>query len=175
MSREFEHRSGIWLTEKNQMFSKDGANRLKWLISQTPRPSEWLFPGGTITINLFEAASYCFVNGQFLGAMVMGLSYIEQTLTGIFTAAGRKELENAGVELLAREAMSLAIFNQKDFEIVKEASKKRNAKFIKRKLTGPENDEFPTIGEDEQESAVYEEDGRKVMSVVIHLLDKKLA
>ena len=105
--------------------------------------------------------------------MVMGLSYIEQTLAGIFATAGRKKLEDAGVEFLAREAMSLAILDQKDFDIIKEASKKRNAKFVRRGIADPKNNGFRTVGEDEQESAVYEEDGRKVMSVVIHLLDKK--
>lgn len=147
---------------------------MEWLVSQTPRSSHWVFPGGTVTINLFEAASYCFVNGQFLGAMVMGLSYIEHTLAGLFAAAGRKELENAGVEVLAREAMSLALLKQKDFDIIKEATKKRDAKLSLRRSVGGQADENSVIEEDAQESAVYEEDGRQVMSVVIRLLDKKM-
>ena len=108
MSSDIDRKSGNWLSDTNKVFSKKGANRLEWLVSQTPRSSHWVFPGGSVTINLFEAASYCFVNGQFLGTMVMGLSYIEHTLAGLFAAAGRKELENAGVEVLAREAMGLS-------------------------------------------------------------------
>ena len=119
MSSENDKKTGNWLSDSNQIFSKKGANRLEWLVNQTPRSSHWVFPGGTVTINLFEAASYCFVNGQFLGAMVMGLSYIEHTLAGLFLAAGRKELENAGVELLAREALSLALLKQKDLILSK--------------------------------------------------------
>jgi len=37
-----------------------------------------------------------------------------------------------------------------------------------------ENAENPIIEENEEESAVYEEDGRRVMSVVVRLLDKKM-
>lgn len=162
------------MSDTNKVFSKNGANRLEWLVSQTPRSSHWVFPGGSVTINLFEAASYCFVNGQFLGAMVMGLSYIEHTLSGLFAAAGRKELENAGVEVLAREAMLLSLLKQKEFDIVKEATKKRDAKFAMRRSVGLQNNENPIIEENEEESAVYEEDGRKVMSVVVRLLDKKM-
>jgi hypothetical protein len=175
MVSEFNQRSGVVLTDNKQIFSRKGSNRLEWLVSQTPRSSHWVFPGGTVTINLFEAASYCFVNGQFLGAMVMGLSYIEHTLVSLFTAAGRKDLENAGVEVLAREATSLGLLKQNDFDIIKEATKKRNAKFVMQKTIGPQNDENPTIiDENEQDSTVYEEDGRKIMSVVIQLLDKKM-
>lgn len=174
MGSTIDRRSGNWLNSRNIVFSKNGANRLEWLVNQTPRSSHWVFPGGSVTINLFEAASYCFVNGQFLGAMVMGLSYIEHTLAGLFAAAGRKELENSGVEVLAREAAVLALLKQKDFDIVKEATKKRNAKFTMRRSVGFQNSENPIIEENEEESAVYEEDGRKVMSVVIRLLDKKM-
>ena len=174
MGTDLERESGNWLSDTNQLFSKKGANRLEWLVNQTPRSSHWVFPGGTVTINLFEAASYCFVNGQFLATMVLGLSYIEHTLAGLFVAAGRREMENAGVEVLAREATSLALLKQKDFDIIKEAAMKRDAKFPMRRSVGLEAAENQTIDEDEQESAVYEEDGRKVMQVVIRLLDKKM-
>jgi hypothetical protein len=174
MSTDLERKSGNWLSATNKVFSEKGSNRLEWLVSQTPRSSHWVFPGGTVTINLFEAASYCFVNGQFLGAMVMGLSYIEHTLASLFAAAGRKELENSEVEVLAREAMSLALLKQKDFDIIKDATKKRNAKFASRRFVGMQNAENPMVEEDERDSAIYEEDGRKVMSVVIRLLDKKM-
>jgi hypothetical protein len=174
MGTNIERKSGNWLSNTNQLFSEKGANRLEWLVNQAPRSSHWVFPGGTVTINLFEAASYCFVNGQFLAAMVMGLSYIEHTLAGLFAAAGRKELENASVEVLAREAMSLALLKQNDFDIIKEASKKKDAKFAMRRSIGLQTSDNPIIDEDEQESAIYEEDGRKVMSVVIRLLDKKM-
>jgi hypothetical protein len=174
MGSDLDRKSGKWLSDTNQVFSKKGANRLEWLVNQTPRSTHWVFPGGSVTINLFEAASYCFVNGQFLGAMVMGLSYIEHTLAGLFFAAGRKELENAGVEVLAREALSLSLLKQKDFDIIKEAAQKRDAKLSMRRSVNQESNQNPMIDEDEQDSAVYEEDGRKVMSVVIRLLDKKM-
>jgi hypothetical protein len=174
MTSDYDSKSGNWLSNTNQLFSKKGANRLEWLMSQTPRSTHWVFPGGTVTINLFEAASYCFVNGQFLGAMVMGLSYIEHTLAGLFEAAGRKELENAGVEVLAQEAMSLSLLKQKEFDIIKEAARKRDAKLSARRSVGERGLSQPMIDEDEKESAIYEEDGRKVMYVVTRLLDKKM-
>jgi hypothetical protein len=174
MASESERKTGNWLSNTNQIFSKKGANRLEWLMSQTPRASHWVFPGGAVTINLFEAASYCFVNGQFLGAMVMGLSYIEHTLAGLFVAAGRKELENARAEVLAREAMMLSILKQGDFDIIKEAAHKRDAKLRMRRIVESVSSEDSVIEENERDSAVYEEDGRKIMSVVIRLLDKKM-
>ena len=174
MRNEVNRKSGSWLTDKNKLFSKKGSNRLEWLVNQTPQSSHWVFPGGTVTINLFEAASYCFVNGQFLGAMVMGLSYIEHTLAGLFSAAGRKELENAGLEVLASEAMSLALLKQKEFDIIKEATKKRDAKFASRRFVDLQNVDNTIVEEDKEVSAVYEEDGRKVMTVVVRLLDKKI-
>jgi len=174
MTSEFDRKTGSWLSATNQVFSKKGANRLEWLMSQTPRSSHWVFPGGSITINLFEAATYCFVNGQFLGAMVMGLSYIEHTLAGLFAAAGRRELENSGVEVLAKEAMALSLLKQKDFDIIKEAAQKRDAKLSLGRSVGNVSRGQPMIQEDEKDSIIYEEDGRKVMSVVIRLLDKKM-
>jgi hypothetical protein len=78
------------------------------------------------------------------------------------------------VEVLAMEALSLSLLKQNDFDIIKEAALKRDAKLSMGRSVGKVAQGQPMIQEDARESAIYEEDGRRVMSVVIRLLDKKM-
>ena len=73
-----------WLTREDSACREDRLARLDWLVRKMPDVDYLTFPGGLISKHLFEEARYCFVYGQFLAVIVLGLSYIEHTLAALF-------------------------------------------------------------------------------------------
>ena len=93
-----------WLLNEDTVCREDRLARLTWLASMLP-PADYLtFPGGSMAKLLFEEMRYCFAYGQFLATITLGFAYIERTLAAKFFAAGRADLERAGIMKLLQEA-----------------------------------------------------------------------
>ena len=93
-----------WLRNEDNLCFEDRLSRLRWLVEHSPKKEYWTFPGGLLAESLFEEARYCFVYGQFLAANLLGLVYIERTLSALFYGAGRNDLESASLSKLLKEA-----------------------------------------------------------------------
>ena len=72
-----------WLTREDKACYPDRLARLHWLSGMAPKSEFWSFPGGLVAKYLFEEARYCFVYGQFLATIVLGIAYIERTLAAL--------------------------------------------------------------------------------------------
>jgi len=75
---------------------------------------------------LFEETRYCFAYGQFLAAIVLGLSYIEHTVAAMFYAMGRDDLQKSSVTELLREAVRDGWIERTEFKALERARKLRN-------------------------------------------------
>ncbi|MGP9666474.1 hypothetical protein ACT3TY_17895 [Halomonas sp. AOP22-C1-8] len=64
------------------------ANRLMWVSQYEERPSAYM--GRLETIELFENARVSFINGNFIASVLVGVSYIEQTLVEELETLGKK-------------------------------------------------------------------------------------
>lgn len=84
------------------------------------------FPGGWMAKHLFEEARYCFVYGQFLAAIVLGMAYSEHTLAALLYGGGRSDLERANISALLREAVRLAWLSEAEFKNLDHARALRN-------------------------------------------------
>ena len=62
-----------WLVREDRVYFADRAARLGWTAEIIPKAEYLTFPGGLISKHLFEEARYCFVYGQFLAVIVLGL------------------------------------------------------------------------------------------------------
>jgi hypothetical protein len=77
-----------WLSREDKIAYEDRLARLEWAARNMPPVDHLLFRGGLISKYLFEEARYCFVYGQFLATVILGMAFIEHTLAGSAQAFG---------------------------------------------------------------------------------------
>jgi hypothetical protein len=70
---------------------------------------------------------YCFVYGQFLAAILLGLAYIERIIAASFYGAGRNDLERANISTLLRETLASGMITPDEFAHIDHARETRNA------------------------------------------------
>lgn len=164
-----------WLTREDGICRKDRLARLEWLANKLPDAEYWTFSGGLISKYLFEETRYCFVYGQFLATIVIGLSYIEHTLASLFYAIGRDDLERANISTLLREALNCGWMNQIEFDNLQRARETRNPITHFRRPGHDETIEYRAVTENELPYIIIEEDARHVVETVLHLLGRNTA
>ena len=164
-----------WLTREDTVCRQDRLARLHWLADKAPDAEYWTFPGGPMLKYLFEETRYCFVYGQFLSTIVLGLSYIEHTLASLFYASGRNDLERSSISVLLKEALSCDWINQTEFYNLEHAREIRNPVTHFRRPGHDETIEYRAVNENELPYTIIEEDARNVMETVLHLLGKNAA
>ncbi len=164
-----------WLTREERVCRHDRLKRLDWLTTRAPDAEYLMFWGGQMSRYLFEEARYCFVYGQFLATIVMGLSFIEHTLAGLFYASGRNDLERAGISTLLQEALKNGWIDQIEFANLQRAREVRNPITHFRRPGHSETIGYRTVMQNESPYIIIEEDARHVMETVLHLLGKNAA
>ena len=164
-----------WLQNEDTACRSDRLARLNWLASKTPNADIWIFPGGLMSKYLFEEARYCFVYGQFLATIVLGLSYIEHTLAGLFYASGQDRLERASISKLLQEALRREWIDQTEFTNLEHARKVRNPVTHFRKPGHNDTVEYRSVSMNERPYSLLEDDARHVMKTALRLLGKEAA
>ena len=165
---EFE----TWLKNEDKANFDDRLKHLRWLAANAPQNNIWRFHRGLITKHLFEEARYCFVYGQYLATIMLGLSFIEHTLAAKFYASGRNDLERASVSRLLDEALKSAWISDEEFNNLDHARKVRNPIVHFRTPGGEETLEYQAVLENEHPYSLLENDALNVMEIVFHLLGK---
>ena len=134
---------------------------------------------------LFEEARYCFVYGQFLATIVLSLAFIEQTLAALFYMVGRNDLERAGAKRLVIEALKYNWLTQDECDYLDELRQIRNPIMHHRKLGIQPGEEVKSgwwreriesraIMENQLPHEILEQDARKALEIVFHLLGTSL-
>ena len=118
--------SAEWLHREDRVCHEERLARLQWLASAYPSCSYVAFHGGAMSKYLCEEMRYCFVYGQFLATVMLGLAYIEQTLAGKLFGAGRDDMARAGMASLLREAEQASILTEDEVGEINRIRKARN-------------------------------------------------
>ncbi len=161
-----------WLSQEGKLLHKDRISRLKWLIDESPSANYWIFPAGTISAYLFEEARYCYVYGQDLAAILLGISYIEHTLASLFYASGRNDLKRANFELLLKEALKAKYIDSEEYEQLDKVRKIRNPVSHFRTPGHRESIEFKMVNQEKYPYDIIREEARQVLKVVFKILNK---
>lgn len=164
--------SSKWLSKEDSVCFDDRLSRLSWLAEKSPPADNWLFPGGLMARSLFEEARYCFVYGQFLATTLLGLAYIERTLSALFYAAGRNDLKRANLSQLLNEAHTHGLIGCTEFGDLERIRRKRNSYAHFRKPGHKEGIEFRSVAEDETPYNIIERDATDVIVAVLDLVAK---
>ena len=162
-----------WLENEDRTGREDRLSRLDWLAGLMREGNYLTFPGGWIAKHLFEEGRYCFVYGQFLAAIVLGMAYVEHTLAALLYGAGRSDLERANISVLLREAANLGWLSDSEFQGLDHARALRNPVAHFRQPLSRDIAEHRSVTVNEPPYSILEEDARHVMQVVFRLLGRQ--
>ena len=115
-----------WLRDEDSKCYEDRLFRLKFLAERTPTEGYWSFDG-LAGKYLFEEARYCFVYGQFLATILLGIAYLETALAASFYASGRNDLQRAPFSELLNEALSDGLISVGEYQEMNRVRNERNA------------------------------------------------
>ena len=161
-----------WLNNEDKVEREARLERLRWLASLMPNVEWMLYGTGPISKYLFDEARYCFAYGQYLGSIILGLAFLEVSLAGAFYAAGRNDLEHAGIATLSKEALNYGWLSQADYDAIEQVRDYRNPITHFRPPGQDERIEARAFHQGDYAYEVIERDAHKVMQTVFHLLLK---
>ena len=161
-----------WLIREDTVCFADRAARLDWVADTMPKAEYLTFPGGLMAKYLFEEARYCFVYGQFLAVIVLGLAFLEKTLAAWFFMAGRNDLERANISRLLREARNEAWITNDAYENLERIRLVRNPVTHFRAPLSEDSIEFQALGKADHPYSVIEQDACDVIEAVMHMLGR---
>ena len=120
----------------------------------------------------FEEARYCFVYGQFMATILLGMAYMERTSVALFYAAGRSDLERANISRLLGEAVRNGWLDQAEFEQLDQSRVVRNAITHFRRPMDESTIEYRSVTQEDMPNSILEEDARHVLLASFHILAK---
>ena len=161
-----------WLMREDTVCFADRAARPDWIAEIIPTAEYLIFPSGFMAKYLFEEARYCFVYGQFLAVIVLGLAFLEKTLAAWFFMAGRNDLARASISRLLREARNEAWLTDAEHEKLERIRLGRNPVTPFRAPLSEDSIEFRALGKADYPYAVIEQDARDVIEAVMRMLGR---
>jgi hypothetical protein len=166
---DYREQAVEWLTSEDKAGRKARLARLEWVASLMP-PAEYLnFPGGVLAKAHFEEVRYCFVYGQYLAVILLGLAYIERVIAANFYGAGRNDVERAGIAVLLREAVDSGMITPAEFEHIDHARVIRNTFTHFRRPGHEDNIESRAFAEGGLPYDVIERDARYTLEAVFKI------
>lgn len=161
-----------WLKREDKIAFDERLGRLEWLEANMPVFEFQIFPGGYLSKSLFEEVRYCFVYGQFLAVIMLGLGFIERVFAADLYGDARNDMERANLATLMREELARGTISQVEYEQLEQARKNRNTVVHFRAPGRPESIERRSIEHSERPYILFEEDARNVISIIFHLLQR---
>jgi hypothetical protein len=162
-----------WLDKEDKACREGRRDRLDWVAGLMPVAEYLTFPGGWMAKHLFEEARYCFVYGQFLATIVLGMAYVERTLAALLYGAGRSDLERASISFLLREAVENGWLSQEEFKNLDHARTLRNPIAHFRRPLHEDTVESRSVTLKELPYSIIEEDARHVMVTAFRVLARQ--
>ena len=159
-----------WLEHEDAVNRKERLERLKWLGNLTPSRDWVSYHGGVISEYLYDESRYCFVYGQFLATIILGLAFVDHSIGAILYGFGRNDLKRASVSSLLSEGFAAGLISHAEYAALQRIKKTRNPFVHFRPPDDPERVETRSVDADEHPYALIEEDARLVMIVVQRLL-----
>lgn len=161
-----------WLSREDESCHAERVERLRWLAMQLPPAEYWQFRGGLMSKYLFEETRYCFVYGQYLAVIVLGVAFVERTLAAEFYSSGRNDLERSGIAELLCEARDTGWLTAAEYEAFDRARKIRNPVTHFRRPGHKQGIEHRMLEENEYPYVLIEQDARTIAAAVMHMLER---
>ena len=160
-----------WLRDEDSKCYEDRLFRLKFLAERTPTGGYWSFDG-LAGKYLFEEARYCFIYGQFLASILLGIAYLETALAASFYASGRDDLQRATFSELLDDALSDGLISVDEYQEMNRVRSERNAYGHYRRPLHEERIEARAFEGDELPYDIIERDATAVMNLLLRIVGK---
>ncbi len=161
-----------WIINEDSVTSRDRKQRLQWLLDHTPENTIWIFHGGLLSQQLFEQTRYCYIYGQFLATIILGLSFVEHMLAALFFVSGRDELERANLASLIENAFNVGWINNEEQILINNSREIRNAITHFRKPGSDSSLEKLTLYDPEDLEALLNKWASQMMIIVFSILNR---
>ena len=161
-----------WLLHEDRVCFDDRVARLDWTAGLLPQAEFLTFPGDLISKYQFEEARYCFVYGQFLAVIMLGMAFLERTLAARFFAAGHDDMERASISRLLREARNRGWLTEDEYLRLDRIRLIRNPATHFRAPLSEDTIEYRALESEDLPYSVIEQDARFVLQAVMDMLGR---
>lgn len=161
-----------WLKREDEATRSFRVDRLTFLVEEFGVPRHLALPGGFIPLYAFEEARLCFLNGQFIGCILLSQIVLEYILTGLFKMAGRDDLEKASFKLLIQEALSERIISQDEYNAFDSLRTRRNPYTHYRNATDKKGISMRIVLENKEAERIFEGYARFAIQTIFRLLKR---
>lgn len=86
------------------------------MVGQYGAGRHHLFPGGFAPARAFEEARWCYVNGQFIGCVLLCKLMLEHVLAAHFSLKGEDEIVAGGFNLICEKAVKERLISQEEHD-----------------------------------------------------------
>lgn len=160
-----------WLKREDEGDRAGREQRLRWIVANYPSAEGFVLSGGWLSKQLLEEAKYCYVYGQYVAVVALGVAFVERLLAAQFYAAGRNDLERAGGQALLREALQRGWLTEADFERFDRLRCLRNPLVHFRRPLAGDTVEARAVVADSHPDGIVETDARAVLEGVFRVIE----
>lgn len=158
------------ISGKDFLTAEGGLARVKWLHDQVDQNGLYFLQDGQFSRYLLREITSCFINGQFISTIVLGLSFIERTIAGRFNCNGDNPKKES--KELFSAARDKGWLTQREYDLIEGLRKLRNPIVHFRDPLDPDRPEVRAINESKSPHALLEEDAKAFLAAIISLLNK---
>jgi hypothetical protein len=141
-------------------------------VDHYPVEEGFVLSGGWLSKQLLEEAKYCFVYGQYVAVVTLGVAFVERLVAAQFYAAGRNDLERVGGQVLLQEALKRGWITPRDFKHFDRLRGLRNPLVHFRRPLAGDTVEARAVLTDSHPDQVVEADAQEVLEGVFRVLEK---
>jgi hypothetical protein len=117
---------GKWLEQEDGASRPVRLSRLALIVNEYGPPRHLLIPGGFVPAQAFEEARWCYVNGQFIGCVLLCQVVLEHILAGQFSLMGKDKTAKSGFGNLCAEAEKERFISAEERDLFDSLRVKRN-------------------------------------------------
>ncbi len=161
-----------WLARENSLDHEARISRLKWLAERIPQVDPWIFHDGIASRVLFEEARYCFVFGQYVAVIVLGVAFLERSLAARINGVGENALERAHLPELLPIAQERGWLTAEECARIDTLRGMRNPLIHFRGPGDLSRFEWKAVLRNVAPYTVFEEDARAVLEATLHYVER---
>jgi hypothetical protein len=161
-----------WVEHEDSCERQERIRRLSWLAKRAPQSIHWIFHDGLASRVLFEEARYCFVYGQFVAVILLGVAFVERSLAARIYGMGSDSLERAHLPSLLPVAQERGWLTQDECARLNSLRDARNPLVHFRRPMDPSRFEWKAVLRSMSPYDLLEEDARAVLDAVFHYLER---
>ena len=161
-----------WLKQEDVASRPIRISRLAFVTNEYGPPRHLLIPGGFVPAHAFEEARWCYVNGQFIGCVLLCQVVLEHILAGQFYLMGKDRIAESGFKNLCTEAETERFISAEERKIFDSLRVKRNPYVHPRGMDRADRIERRIMLEESDIYEILDEDARLAIGAVFRLLKR---